>query len=133
MLKEFRDFITRGNVVDLAVAVVVGTAFTAVVTTFANGVLMQIVAAMFQVPDFASLSLTIRGTDVVYGAFVNAVINFFIVAFAMFLVIKGVTFLQGLRARPDEAELAETEIELLTQIRDALVDRPRDDGARALD
>lgn len=122
MLKEFKEFIARGNVIDLAVAVVLGAAFTAVVTTFANGILMQIVAALFDQPDFSTLSFELRDTDIVYGAFINALINFIIVAFAMFLVVKGVNALQNMRKRPEDAlaEKEETEIELLTQIRDAL-------------
>jgi large conductance mechanosensitive channel len=122
MIQEFKDFIARGNVIDLAVAVVIGAAFTAVVTTFANGILMQIIAALFNQPDFSTLSITLRDTEIVYGAFINAVINFLIVAVAMFLVVKGVNSLQNFRKRPTEeiVDQQETEIELLMQIRDAL-------------
>jgi large conductance mechanosensitive channel len=122
VIKEFKEFIARGNVVDLAVAVVVGAAFTQVVNTFAQGILMQLVAAVFDQPDFSTLSVSVCGTEVVYGAFINACINFLIVAFAMFLVVKGINTLQNIRKRPEEevAEAQETEIALLTQIRDAL-------------
>lgn len=125
MIKEFKEFIARGNVVDLAVAVVVGAAFTQVVNAFAQGILMQLVAALFDQPNFGALSIRIRDTDIVYGAFINAVINFLIVAVAMFLVVKGLNTLQRLRskAEEEEQELAETEVQLLTQIRDALVGR----------
>jgi large conductance mechanosensitive channel len=125
VFKEFKEFIARGNVVDLAVAVVVGAAFTQVVNAFAQGILMQLVAALFDQPNFGALSIRIRGTDIVYGAFINAVINFLIVAVAMFLVVKGLNTLQKLRskAEEEEQELAETEVQLLTQIRDALVGR----------
>lgn len=123
MIKEFKEFIARGNVIDLAVAVVIGAAFTAVVNTFANDILMQIIAAVFDQPDFSALSITVRDTEIVYGAFINALINFLIVAFAMFLVVKAVNTLQNIRKRPEEeqVEQQETEIELLAQIRDALV------------
>jgi large conductance mechanosensitive channel len=122
MLKEFREFISRGNVVDLAVAVVIGAAFTGVVNAFANDILMQLVAAVFNQPDFSTLSVLVRDTEIVYGAFINALINFLIVAFAMFLVVKGFNTLQEFRKRPAEeiAENQETELELLAQIRDAL-------------
>lgn len=125
MFKEFKEFIARGNVVDLAVAVVVGAAFTQVVNAFAQGILMQLVAALFDQPNFGALSIRIRDTEIVYGAFINAVINFLIVAVAMFLVVKGLNTLQRLRskAEEEEQELAETEVQLLTQIRDALVGR----------
>lgn len=120
MLKEFKEFIARGNVVDLAVAVVVGAAFTQVVNAFANNILMQVIAAVGGKPDFNSLSFTINKAVFGYGAFLTAIINFVIVAFAMFLVVKGINKLQNMRAKKEE-EAEETELELLTQIRDALV------------
>jgi large conductance mechanosensitive channel len=120
--KEFKDFILRGNVVDLAVAVVVGTAFTAVVTSFANDVLLQIVAAVFGKPSFNDLNFELNDTPIYYGRFLTFLLTFLIIAFVVFLVVKGINALQGLRKRPEdevvEAEL--TEIELLTQIRDSL-------------
>jgi large conductance mechanosensitive channel len=122
MLKEFREFIERGNVVDLAVAFVLGVAFAAVVNTFANGILMQIVAALFDQPDFNDLTVTLRDTPIYYGAFISQLINFLIVAFAMFLVVKGVNSLQALR-QGATAEKQETELELLAQIRDSLAQR----------
>ena len=120
MIREFKEFITRGNVVDLAVALVVGAAFTGVVTSFANNVLMQIVAAIFGKPDFGTASFTLNGTPIVYGSFVNACINFVIVALAMFLVVKAVNTMQNLRKREELEEAEITEVELLTQIRDSL-------------
>lgn len=122
MFKEFKEFISRGNVVDLAVAVVVGAAFTQVVNAFANNILMQVIAALGGKQDFSSLSFTINKAVFGYGAFLTALINFIIVAFAMFLVVKAINKLQNLRAtKEDEAEA--TEIELLTQIRDSLVNK----------
>jgi large conductance mechanosensitive channel len=121
MLKEFKDFIMRGNVVDLAIAVVVGAAFTAVVNSFANDILMQLVAAVFGKPNFNALSFVLGDAIIRYGAFITVLINFVIVAFVMFLVVKGLNRLQNLRTREQEEELEETEVELLTQIRDALV------------
>lgn len=125
MLKEFKEFISRGNVVDLAVAVVVGAAFTGVVTSFTNDVLMQILAIFGGKPDFGQYTLTINDAVIRWGSFLTAVINFLIVGFAMFLVVKAINKVQNLRAREQaEAEAAaETEVELLTQIRDALVSR----------
>jgi large conductance mechanosensitive channel len=120
MIKEFKEFITRGNVVDLAVALVVGAAFTGVVTSFANDVLMQIVAAIFGKPDFGTASFDLNGTPIVYGSFLNACINFLIVALAMFLVVKAVNTMQNLRKREELEEAEITEVALLTEIRDAL-------------
>jgi large conductance mechanosensitive channel len=121
MLKEFKDFIMRGNVVDLAVAVIVGAAFTAVVNSFANDILMQLVAAVFGKPDFNGLTFELGDAIIRYGAFITVLINFLIVAFVVFLVVKGINKLQHLRTKQEEEELEETEVELLAQIRDALV------------
>ena len=122
MLKEFKEFISKGNVIDLAVAVVLGAAFTAVVAAFANGILMNLVAAVFGKPTFDQLTFSIGKGVIEYGKFLTALVNFLIVAVSMFLVVKAISTLQGLRRRDeDEAEAEATEIELLTQIRDALV------------
>jgi large conductance mechanosensitive channel len=125
MIKEFREFIERGNVIDLAVAFVLGVAFTGVVNAFADGVLMQIIAALFNQPDFSNLTIDLRDTPIYYGAFITQVINFLIVAFAMFLVVKGINAMQNLRraSTADVAENQESEIELLAQIRDSLAQR----------
>jgi large conductance mechanosensitive channel len=120
--KEFKEFILRGNVVDLAVAVVVGTAFTAVVTSFANDVLLQIVAAIFGKPDFNDLTFELSDTPIYYGRFLTFLLTFLIIALVVFLVVKGINTLQGIGKRPEEeiVEAELTEIELLTQIRDSL-------------
>jgi large conductance mechanosensitive channel len=88
MLDEFKAFINRGNVLDLAVAVILGVAFGAIVTSFVNDILMQIIAAIFGQPDFSSLTFNLGNGVIKYGSFLNAIINFLIVAFAIFLVIK---------------------------------------------
>jgi large conductance mechanosensitive channel len=87
MIKGFRDFILRGNVIDLAVAVVIGAAFGAVITSFVNDILMQIVAAIFQVPDFKALTFTIGKGVIAYGAFLNALISFLLIAAAIYFVV----------------------------------------------
>ena len=124
MLKEFKEFITKGNVLDLAVAIVIGAAFTLVVNSLVKDVLMQIIAAIFGKPDFNTLTFKLGKGVILYGNFLTALVNFLIVAAAMFVIIKVITSLQKLR-KPSELEEAEaTEIELLTEIRDALVSRP---------
>ena len=129
MIKEFKEFIARGNVVDLAVAVIIGAAFGAVVASFANGILMNLVAAVFGKPNFDSLTFTLGKGVIEYGKFLTALVNFLIVALAMFLVVKAINTMQNFRKRDqEEAEAEATEIELLTQIRDALV-VGRDDTA----
>jgi large conductance mechanosensitive channel len=89
MLKEFRDFVLRGNVVDLAVAVVIGAAFGAVVTSMVENLITPLIAAIGGEPDFGALSFTINGSEFGYGAFLNAVIAFVLIASVVFfLVIK---------------------------------------------
>jgi large conductance mechanosensitive channel len=133
LLTDFKKFILRGNVLDLAVAVVVGTAFNAVVLSFANDVIMGIVGAIFGKPNFSTLKVNLRGCKMVggasvckgtvaYGAFITTLVNFVIVALAVFIMIKTFEKLQNLRAHeePEPEPLTRSE-ELLTEIRDALV------------
>jgi large conductance mechanosensitive channel len=87
MLKGFRDFILRGNVVDLAVAVVIGAAFGAVVKSFVDDILMRIIAAIFGQPDFSSLTFTIGKGVIAYGSFLNALITFVLIAAAIYFVV----------------------------------------------
>ena len=87
MFKGFRDFIMRGNVVDLAVAVVIGAAFGAVITSFVNDVLMQIIAAIGGQPDFSSLSFKIGQGVIKYGSFLNALITFLLIAAAVYFIV----------------------------------------------
>ncbi|MGI9576894.1 MAG: large conductance mechanosensitive channel protein MscL [Microthrixaceae bacterium] len=121
MIKEFRDFISRGNVVDLAVAVVVGAAFGAVVASFTDDVLMPIVAAIIGQPDFSSLTFAIGDSEIFYGSFLTVLVNFVIIAFAVFLVVKGINSMQQRFAGDaDDEDEGPSEVELLTQIRDSL-------------
>ena len=118
MLKEFKDFINRGNVIDLAVAVVLGVAFVAVVGAFVNYLLLPIVGLIFGDPDFGGLlNFTVNDVEVGLGDFVDEVINFLFIALGVFLVVKAVN---RFRKTP---EAGPTEIELLTQIRDSLQNR----------
>jgi large conductance mechanosensitive channel len=117
VLQEFKDFINRGNVIDLAVAVVIGGAFALVVTSFTDDVLMQIVAAIIGEPDFSSLTFDLGDSVIRYGAFITALINFVIIAFAVFLVVKAVNAAQGEQA---EEEAGPSETDLLAEIRDEL-------------
>ena len=87
MLKGFRDFISRGNVVELAVAVVVGAAFTALVSSLVEDLLTPIIAAIIGEPDFSDLSFTINGSIFTYGNFINAVITFLSVAAAIYFFV----------------------------------------------
>jgi large conductance mechanosensitive channel len=87
MIKGFRDFILRGNVVDLAVAVVIGAAFGAVVTSLVNDLIMPIIAMIFGQPDFGGLTFTINDAVYKYGSFINAVVTFLLIAGAIYFVV----------------------------------------------
>ncbi len=107
--QQFKDFILRGNVLDLAVAIVVGVAFAAVVTALVRDILTPIIAAIFGKPNFSNLNFTIHRSHFLFGDFLNAVITFLIIAAALFfLVIKPVNYIMERRARgtvePESAE-----------------------------
>jgi large conductance mechanosensitive channel len=94
MLKEFKQFLLRGNVVDLAVGVVVGAAFGTVVSAFVSDLLTPFIAAIAKVPDFSGLSFTINGSKFMYGHLINAIISFVLVAAAIFFfVVKPINML----------------------------------------
>lgn len=120
MWSEFKEFIGKSNVLGLAVAVVMAAAFGAVVVSFTNDILMQLIAALGAMPDFSQLAFNLRGTPIRYGSFLTALLSFLIIAAAVFLVVKGANRLQ--RTKKEEPK-AESEVDLLRQIRDALARR----------
>lgn len=126
MLKGFKEFIMRGNVVDLAVAVVIGAAFGAVITALVEDLLTPLLAAIGGQPDFSTLTFTVNGSKFFYGAFINAIISFLFIAAAIyFFVVMPLNKLAERRAAklatgvPDETAKAE-DVLLLEQIRDLL-------------
>ena len=125
MLADFRKFIMRGNVLDLAVAVVIGVAFNAVVTSLVNDVIMQIIAAIVGKPNFNDLTFTIGDGIIYYGRFLTALINFLIIAATLFVIIKAFEEMQKRRRRggDDVAEDKSDEVVLLSEIRDLLAGR----------
>jgi large conductance mechanosensitive channel len=100
MLKEFKKFALRGNVVELAVAVILGLAFNLVVQSFVNDILMALIGAVFGEPNFAVLSVQVGDATIAYGAFINTVVNFLLVAFALFLVVKAMNRMAGKEDEP---------------------------------
>jgi large conductance mechanosensitive channel len=136
MLEEFKKFAMRGNVVDLAVAVIIGAAFGTVVNSLVADIIMPIIGSITGGVDFSNYFLPLsskvtaaaladakkQGAVLAWGNFVTLAINFLIIAFALFLVIKGITRLK--KAEPPAAPPAPSaEVQLLTQIRDALKSR----------
>ncbi len=109
MFNDFKKFILRGNVVDLAVAVVIGAAFGAVVTTFVSGLITPFIAAIGGQPNFSKLSFTINGSTFMYGTFLNALLSFLIIATVIFFFI--VMPLNKLMARMKPSEEVNTPAE----------------------
>jgi large conductance mechanosensitive channel len=122
LLDDFKAFIMRGNVLDLAVAVVVGAAFNAVVQSFANDVLMAFVGALFGEPNFDAVTFDVGDGEVLIGRFITQLVNFLIIAFAVFMVVQTFQRLQSLRRRDVVAEspAPSDEAVLLAEIRDLL-------------
>jgi large conductance mechanosensitive channel len=118
MLKEFRDFIIKGNAFQLAIGVILAVAFGAVVVAFTEGILMAFVAAIIGRPDFNTLSFNLNGTPIQYGRVLTAVINLIMVGGVLYFVVKAVN-----RVMPPK-QAPETDHELLAQIRDELRRRP---------
>jgi large conductance mechanosensitive channel len=121
ILQEFRDFINRGNVLDLAVGIVIGAAFTAIVTSLVNDLLMPIIGILIGGINFSGLSVTVGNAVLTYGNFIQAVINFVIIAFAVFMLIRAVNRMSR-KSAPTPAAPPEppAEVKLLTEIRDLL-------------
>jgi large conductance mechanosensitive channel len=122
-LADFRRFVARGNVLDLAVAVVIGSAFGAITTSLVDDILMPPIGFLIGGVDFQDLVLRLSDEVVIrYGSFLNTVINFVIVAFAMFLLVRVATAVQNLRRQEaaSEADELPLEVALLQEIRDLL-------------
>ena len=116
MLKEFRDFINRGNLIDLAVAFVMGVAFAGVVTALTEGIVTPLIGRVFQVDN---LQTFVIAGDIEIGRFLASILNFVVVAFVMFLVVKA----YNKTKKPAETPADPAEIMLLREIRDALKSR----------
>jgi len=128
MMKEFREFAMRGNVVDMAVGIIIGGAFGKIVSSLVNDVIMPPIGLLIGGVDFSSLTLTLKNAagdipavTVNYGMFINTVIDFVIIAFAIFMVIKGMNRLKRKEEEAPAAPPAPPKQEvLLTEIRDLL-------------
>jgi large conductance mechanosensitive channel len=127
LFQEFKDFAVKGNVVEIAIGLVLALVFQAVVKSLVDDVLMQVVAAIFGQPDFSSLVVDIGEAEIRYGAFLNTIINFVLVAFALFLfVVKPYNAMKARQEAADQAAADEDppapaeDITLLREIRDAL-------------
>ena len=124
MIQEFKDFIARGNVMDMAVGIIMGAAFTAIVTSLVDDLVNPLIGLVVGGIDFASMSVGVGDAQFMYGNFINAVIKFLIIAWVVFLLVKGVNRMrdlaEGEKEKAPEEPKGPTQEELLTEIRDAL-------------
>lgn len=123
IISEFKEFIARGNVVDLAVGVIVGSAFGKIVTSLVNDILMPIIGVILGGINFTSLTLRFRDATIYYGNFIQNVIDFLIVAFCIFMFVKVINALTAKAKKKEEKEeepVKNDEVILLEEIRDLL-------------
>lgn len=121
MLKEFKNFAIRGNVIDLAVGVVIGGAFNAIVGSLVGDIFMPIIGVITGGLDFSGLSYTVGEAGITYGKFIQAILVFVITAFALFLLVKGINKMKRKEeAKPPAPAPTPADIVLLTEIRDLL-------------
>jgi large conductance mechanosensitive channel len=130
MLQDFRDFINRGNVIDLAIGLAIGAAFTAIINSLVGDIFMPLVGALMGGINFEDLAIEIGDASINYGLFIQAIINFLVISVVIFLVIRAVVSVQkelGLDSEvPAESEpepQPSEEVVLLTEIRDLMKER----------
>ena len=132
-LEDFKKFALRGNVLDMAVGIIIGGAFTAIVQSLVNDLLMPVIGALFGGIDFSTLKYVIRAADEVagieeaaikYGSFIQAIVNFLLIAIVIFLLVRGINKMRRKKEEPAPAPAPDPEpsedVKLLTEIRDAL-------------
>ncbi len=121
MLKEFKEFALKGNLLEIAVGLVLALAFIAVVTAFIEGIIMPLIAAIVGEPSFDDIVWTIGdgpdATDILIGTFITALVNFLLIAFVLFLIVKAAN---RVIPKKEPKNAGPTEVELLTEIRDSL-------------
>ncbi|MGP7818311.1 large conductance mechanosensitive channel protein MscL [Niallia sp. 01092] len=120
MWKEFKQFAMKGNVVDLAVGVIIGTAFSKIVSSLVKDVIMPIIGIIIGGLDFTTLSITYKKANILYGQFIQTVFDFFIIAFSIFMVIKVINKFKKKEEIKEEVKKADAKEELLMEIRDLL-------------
>jgi large conductance mechanosensitive channel len=124
MLKEFQAFISKGNVIDLAVAVIIGGAFGAIITSLVNDLFMPLIGIILGGINFSGLVWKVGSAELGYGNFIQAIVNFLIIAFALFMVVRSYNRFQKKEApAPPPPPAPSAEEKLLTEIRDLLKQR----------
>ncbi|RAP13446.1 large conductance mechanosensitive channel protein MscL [Bacillus velezensis] len=126
MWSEFKSFAMRGNIMDLAIGVVIGGAFGKIVTSLVEDIIMPLVGLLLGGLNFSGLAVTFGDAHIKYGSFIQTIVNFFIISFSIFIVIRTIGKLRRKKEAEEEAEEAEEtdqQTELLTEIRDLLKQR----------
>ena len=132
LIAEFKEFISRGSVIDLAVGMIIGAAFTAIVTSLVNDIVMPLIGVIIGGINFSGIQTQVGGATIMWGNFIQAIINFLLIALVVFLMVKVINGAHNAMAKKNEAELEEevapedpatVQVKLLEEIRDALIDR----------
>ncbi|EWH23665.1 large conductance mechanosensitive channel protein MscL [Bacillus haynesii] len=124
MWKEFKSFAIRGNVIDLAIGVIIGGAFGKIVTSLVNDLMMPLLGLLLGGLDFSALSFTFVDAEIKYGLFIQSIVNFFIISFSIFLFIRYISKLKKKDAEEEKAA-PDPQEELLKEIRDLLKEQTR--------
>lgn len=122
-IAEFKEFISRGNVMDMAVGIIIGSAFTAIVTSLVNDIIMPLIATLTGAITFTQLFVTVNNTIIPYGNFIQNVVNFLLTAFAVFIMVKAINSFHRKKEEepaPEPEPEPSEEVLLLREIRDSL-------------
>jgi large conductance mechanosensitive channel len=120
VIKEFRKFILKGDIVEIAVGLILALAFKAVIDALTNGIIMQVVAAILGKPDFFNVTIGLGDSEILIGAFINQCVTFVIVGFVLFLIIKAYNSAKEKMYKSADEDDVPEDIALLREIRDAL-------------
>ena len=120
LVDEFKTFIKRGNVIDLAVGVIIGSAFSSIVSSLVDDILMPLIGIVLGGYDFSELSIKIGQSTIKYGMFIQNIINFLIIAFCVFILVKTLNKLEHNKEEINKEKVKSEEVVLLTEIRDLL-------------
>lgn len=119
-IREFKDFISKGNVIDMAVGVIIGTAFGKIVTSIVSDILMPLIGIVIGGIDFTGLSLHVGGAEITYGVFIQNVIDFLIVAVCIFAFVKVIAKFSKKEEKKEPEPVKDEKLEILKEIRDLL-------------
>jgi large conductance mechanosensitive channel len=120
MIKEFKEFISKGNVLDLAVGIIIGGAFGKIVSSLVNDVIMPLLAALLGESEFSLLSFNLNGSEILYGSFIQNIIDFLVIGFVIFIVIKFLNKFKKKEFAKETVIVKSNEEKLLEEIRDLL-------------